>query len=330
MAECRQQTIDADRGTDCRNALAVKAGHEVVIPSAPEHRPELRGFGENRLEDRTGVVGETAGDGKVERDLVVVVAEGVEVVGDFCDVRDGRCIGEQLLQLGDDLAARAANGQELLDFVDLLPRQSDAADGVARFVFVAGHELELHLLETDLVELVEDAKHVDALFRGDLRESHQRIENAAAGVADHIAADLQGVERVAHPGDDLRIRNLGLDTDGIEIELGELAIAPLVRLVGSPDRGDLVTAEGAGEIGVLGDDARERHGQIEAEPQFLFFRIGDPKDRRLRFLARAAGEDVEVLDRGRAQRNEAVELIDATDGVHHLLPRQHLVGKEIA
>jgi len=47
----------------------------------------------------------------------------------------------------------------------------------------------------------------------------------------------------------------------------------------------------------------------------------------LRFLARAAGEDVEKLDGRRAERNESVELVDVTDGVDHRLARQHLIGR---
>ena len=43
-----------------------------------------------------------------------------------------------------------------------------------------------------------------------------------------------------------------------------------------------------------------------------------------------AAQHVEVLDGGGDERHEAVELVDAADGVDHPLPRQHLVGQQVA
>ena len=93
---------------------------------------------------------------------------------------------------------------------------------------------------------------------------------------------------------------------------------------------DLVAAKGPRQILVLRDDAGQRHGQIEAKSQRFVLRIGDAEDRLLRFLSRAAGENVEVLDGRRRQRHEAIQLVHAADGVDHRLPREHLVGEEVA
>jgi hypothetical protein len=81
---------------------------------------------------------------------------------------------------------------------------------------------------------------------------------------------------------------------------------------------------------VLGDDAGQRHGEVEAEAELFLLRVGDPEDRPLGLGAGAAGEDVEVLDGGGGERHEAVVLVDAANRVDHLLAGQHLVGKEVA
>jgi hypothetical protein len=335
VRERGEEAIDADRRADRGKRRAEEAHHQIVVAAAAEDGAELRRVEEDRLEHRAGVVGQTAGDGEIERHAVVAVAEVVEVTGDaldhvelFARVLDVR---EELAHLGEDIAALVAfDGEEGDDAIDLLAGEADAANDVARLVFVAFHQFETDLLEADLVELVEDAEDVDPLFGGDAGEREQQIEDGPAGEADQIALDAERGERVAHPGDDFGVGDLAVDADRVEVELGELAVASLVRLVGAPDRRDLVAAEGAGELRILRDDACQRRGEVEAEAEVFFLRIADAEDRLLRFLAGAAGEDVEELDGGGGQRNEAVVFVDAADGVDHPLASQHLIGKKVA
>ena len=90
MRERGQQAIDADRRADGGDRLAEEAHDQVVVTAAAEDGAELRRVEQDRFEDRAGVVGEAAGDGEIERDAIVVVAEGVEMIGDFLDDVDLR------------------------------------------------------------------------------------------------------------------------------------------------------------------------------------------------------------------------------------------------
>src|SRR5262249_36421124 len=93
---------------------------------------------------------------------------------------------------------------------------------------------------------------------------------------------------------------------------------------------DLIAAKWPWQIGVLRDHARQRNGEIESQPELLAFRIRHEKNRLLRFLPRAPRQHIEIFDRGCAERHESVKLVNASNAVDHLLPRQHLVGQEIA
>src|SRR5207248_11677390 len=69
---------------------------------------------------------------------------------------------------------------------------------------------------------------------------------------------------------------------------------------------------------------------VEAESEGFVLGVGDAKDRLLRPLPGGAGKDVEELDGGHVERDEAVELVDAADRVDHPLPGEHLIGEEVA
>src|SRR4029450_449357 len=69
-----------------------------------------------------------------------------------------------------------------------------------------------------------------------------------------------------------RRAQLGLDdrrrrSEHVHVALVELAEAPARRPVGAPARLNLGALEEAAQVAVLGDDARERHGQVVAERQ---------------------------------------------------------------
>ncbi|MEZ5365515.1 MAG: hypothetical protein R2748_25090 [Bryobacterales bacterium] len=86
--------------------------------------------------------------------------------------------------------------------------ETDAAYGVAGLVLVAGGELQAHLRHADLVELVEHAEDVDALFLADAGIGEQKVEDLARREAHDVAADLERFEGVAHGGHDLDVGDL--------------------------------------------------------------------------------------------------------------------------
>ena len=92
---------------------------------------------------------------------------------------------------------------------------------------------------------------------------------AVVDLDDHLA-DRQLAE---HLGDDQR--HLGLEVrrelahvDDVDVGLGELAVAALLRPLAAPHLLDLVAAEREGEVpGVLQHVARERHGEVEVQAE---------------------------------------------------------------
>ena len=66
LDERGQEAIDADRGPGRGHAFAEESHDEIVVASAAEHRPELRGVEQLRLEHGAGVVGEAPGDAEID------------------------------------------------------------------------------------------------------------------------------------------------------------------------------------------------------------------------------------------------------------------------
>ena len=122
---------------------------------------------------------------EVEGDPVVVVAEGVEMARDRSTSgrsppRRPRTPPKRSREPGEHLAAAlAADGEEALDAVDLVGRQAEAGDGVARTRRGSRSVSSCRTFSgADLVELVEDAEDVDAALPGDAGEGEQEVQDA--------------------------------------------------------------------------------------------------------------------------------------------------------
>ena len=159
---------------------------------------------------------------------------------------------------------------------------------------------------------------------------HQEIQDAPAGEADAEGTAVECVQGVAHPRDDLGVGDLGGNAHGVEVELRELAEAPRARLVRAPHRPHLIAAEGTGQFGILGDQPRKRHGEIEAQAERIVLRALDAEDGSRRLGAAGAREDAEVLDGRGGDGHEAVELVHALDRRDHALTGDHLARQKIA
>jgi hypothetical protein len=72
-----------------------------------------------------------------------------------------------------------------------------------------------------------------------------------------------------HPGDlDVVVEGQLVAADDVDVGLGELAVAALLRPLAAPHLLDLVAAEGELELaGVLQHVAGERHGQVEVQAE---------------------------------------------------------------
>src|SRR5204863_10063823 len=125
--------------------------------------------------------------------------------------------------------------------------------------------------------------------------------------------------------------------DAVNVALVELAEASARGAIRAPDGLNLVALEKPGElVAVLGDDARERDGQIIAERQVGLARalvlaaLEDFEDELVALLAVLAQERLDVFDRGRLQRLEAVALVDIFNTADDVLAPPHVGGEEVA
>ncbi len=155
---------------------------------------------------------------------------------------------------------------------------------------------------------------------------------------DGEGADVEFGEHGVDHGGQLRIEThaQAVLADDVDVALVELAEAPALLALAPVDALHLVAAEREREaMLVLGDVARERHGQVEAQRHLgqaiarLLERAGrlHEIDLPLGLAAGLGQQDLRHLHDGRFDREEAEALEIAADDVEHPLEGD-LVGRQ--
>ena len=115
-----------------------------------------------------------------------------------------------------------------------------------------------------------------------------------------------------------------LGADRVEIALHEFAVAAALGVFAAPDRGDVVALERRAEFAdVLGGEAGERHGQVEAEADVAAAVVLEAVELLVGFRAPFAEEDFQILECRRIDRAEAVGAKHAPGGVHDRFAGEH-------
>ena len=106
------------------------------------------------------------------------------------------------------------------------------------------------------------------------------------------------------------------------IELAETAAG---RPIGPPHGLNLIALEELRQRRpVFGDDARQRHREVVAQREvglprrLVLAALQDLEDQLIAFVAVLAEQRLDVLDRRRLERLEAVTLVDATNHADHV------------
>ena len=135
---------------------------------------------------------------------------------------------------------------------------------------------------------------------------------------------------VGHRGDDLGVDGDGRGARRVNVELRELAKPSRAGLVGAEDRAEVVAAEREFQVlGVLGDEPRERDGQVEPHRDRLFLGALQAEQRLVRLLAAGADEGGQVLEDRRVDREEAVALVDGLDLPDHVVAQDHVLRQQV-
>ncbi len=160
-------------------------------------------------------------------------------------------------------------------------------------------------------------------------EASHCFEQLAVVDRDNCLAQVDGVKGIGEDADRFRIGEHRGRTHDVGVALPELAKSAPLRLLGAPDRGDVISLErDHGFLLVHREVAGERNGEIVAESDFAITLIEEVVHQLL-VLASLAGEDFHVFERRRVQWLETVTLEHGTENRNHLQPEPHLVRRVV-
>ena len=305
--EREQEPLDPGAEADAGRVRAAERLGQAVIAAAARERGLRAALRADELPGRPGVVVEAPHQRRHE---LVTDAGGVEVVTDLGEV------------LTAGVTERVADRRRLPE--DLLRLRRLGGDVVERAERVAGGLLARRLVEPGRVLLEPGNEALE-------------VGGPAGGVADRVQlepvlADAEPTKERVEQVNHLRVDGGIVAADGLEVELPELAVAPLLRAavaVHRPDREELLGLGFAVQT-VLEVRAHDPGGRLGAEGQRTVGAIGE-RVHLLRddvgSLARGACEELRVLDDGRVDPAVAVERAQALELRDHL-PPAGLLGRE--
>ncbi len=177
----------------------------------------------------------------------------------------------------------------------------------------------------DLVNFVRDPDDGERII--DAQAEVEALQHLPVVDIDRPGGDVQtGQDLVNDPGKlGVEVERNVVDVDDIDVTLGELTIAPLLRALASPDPLHLVAPEREDQVvEVRGNVPGERHGQVEvqAEPGIAAVgSLGLEPAQRVDLLGRLAlgQQNLKGLDGRGLDRAEAVALEPLADLVEPAL-----------
>ena len=120
----------------------------------------------------------------------------------------------------------------------------------------------------DFVQLVEGDEHPFVLLGGKAEDGERADQEATIIDPDDASLEPERIERRGGRTQQLDFRDRPCLTDDVDVALHELAVAALLRLLGTPDRRDLDGAEYRRQLSAMcGVEPGERHGEIEAQAE---------------------------------------------------------------
>ena len=257
-----QRPGDAERDADAGVRRPAVAGERVVAAAGADRLQPLVA-GHEDLEDRAGVVVEAAGDAQVGLDRDVLGRRGGAALDDGGEL--GEALVEQLVldaERADLLDERGVGDPDRRQRQAALrpARRSRRRRSTSSSATVVGRQL---------VELVDDADrggdvgHAEAAVEALDQLAVVELEAAAGGIGS--ASSASTITRITSTS----WWNGSLSrADDVDVGLGELAVAALLRPLAAPRRLDLVAPERELELaGVLEHVAGERHGEVEVQPE---------------------------------------------------------------
>ena len=154
---------------------------------------------------------------------------------------------------------------------------------------------------------------------------------------DRELPEAEAAQRVGDRAENVRLDHGRRRPDRIDIALKELAEPSARRPVRAPHRLNLIPFEDLRDLVlILRDDARERHREVVPEREIGFAGVlvlaalEDLEDQLVAFLAVLPEQRLDVLERRRLERLEAVPLVHVPDHADDVLAAPDVVRQEIA
>ena len=154
---------------------------------------------------------------------------------------------------------------------------------------------------------------------------------------DHEVLETEPLQHVGDRGAQLGLDDHRSRADGVDVALIELAKPPARRPVRPPHRLDLVALEEPRQLpAMLGDDAGQRHREVVAQREVGFARrlvlaaAQHLENELVAFFAVLARQRLDVLERRRLERLEAVAAVDVFDDTDDVFAAAHVLREEIA
>ena len=320
--EAREQPVDAQRGADAGERLLRVESGEVVVPAARADAAERGQVVEKALEHDAGVVVEPAGNGGIDGDPPVGHAR-IPPAGD--DRGERRHAGparfgvtNEATEPREHVAGRAPEARHLQQRHHRLRRHP-----VAR-------EFGGHRLGRGLAEFVEAPQHRRRLV-GESQPAEDPGQHPPIVDPDGEPLDADRGQEVVHDEHHFQVGHGAGRADRVEVALHELAVAAPLRVLPPPDGCQVIPLEWQPQfVHVLGGEPGEGHGEVEPHADVAATVILEAVELLVGLLASLAREDLEVFQRRRIDRREAVRPVDPPRDVENPFPHERLRGQVIA
>ena len=137
------------------------------------------------------------------------------------------------------------------------------------------------------------------------------VEHQSVADVDGEPLEAEGGQQVGDDQGHLDVGRVGRGADRVEVALEELAVATPLGVLAPPHRGQVVALErGADGSQVLGGEAGEGNGEVEAEGDVPAAVVGEAEQLLVGLLAALAHQHLGVLQRRGVDGDEAVAAVD--------------------
>ena len=200
-----------------------------------------------------------------------------------------------------------------------------------------GSELGNHHVRLNLPELVDRDESGVVLRLGDAVQIEQRGQQPPVIQTNHEIVKAEPAKNFADGREQIDLDDQGRRTDRVDVALIELTKSPARGAIGAPDRLNLIALEELRQLVlILRHDTGERHRQIVPEREIRFpaglvlAALQNLENELVALVTIFAKQRLDVLERRRFERLEAISLVHIAHDADNVLPPAYFLWEKIA